>query len=103
MGRWLAPRLPGPQHWVVHDQDPDLLQLAVARPPEAATVEGRRADITRVTARDPAGPSLVTASALLDLLTADELAALLAACAGYPLLLALTVVGRVTLSPADSL
>ena len=21
MGRWLAPRLPGPQHWVVHDRD----------------------------------------------------------------------------------
>ena len=30
MGRWLAPRLPGPQHWVVHDRDPDLLELAVA-------------------------------------------------------------------------
>ena len=30
MGRWLAPRLPGPQHWVVHDRDADLLELAVA-------------------------------------------------------------------------
>ena len=28
MGRWLAPRLPGPQHWVVHDLDADLLVLA---------------------------------------------------------------------------
>ena len=33
MGRWLAPRLPGPQHWVVHDRDADLLELAVADPP----------------------------------------------------------------------
>ncbi len=41
MGRWLAPRLPGPQHWVVHDRDPDLLELAVAAPPPAATVEAR--------------------------------------------------------------
>ena len=32
MGRWLAPRLPGPQHWVVHDRDADLLELAVADP-----------------------------------------------------------------------
>ena len=33
MGRWLAPRLPGPQHWVVHDRDADLLELAVADVP----------------------------------------------------------------------
>ncbi|HZP16183.1 MAG TPA: hypothetical protein VFA96_10195, partial [Nocardioides sp.] len=25
MGRWLAPLLPGPQHWVGHDRDADLL------------------------------------------------------------------------------
>jgi hypothetical protein len=37
------------------------------------------------------------------MLTADELARMLAACAGLPLLLALTVVGRVTLAPADPL
>src|SRR5688572_7732032 len=30
MGRWLAPRLRGPQHWVVHDRDADLLELAAA-------------------------------------------------------------------------
>jgi hypothetical protein len=98
MGRWLAPRLPGPQHWVVHDRDPDLLELAVGR-----GVEVRRSDITRLTAGDLAGASLVTASALLDLLTADELAGILAACAGIPLLLALSVVGRVALTPAEPL
>ena len=32
MGRWLAPLLPGPQHWVLHDRDPDLLALAEAAP-----------------------------------------------------------------------
>ena len=36
MGRWLAPRLPGHQHWVVHDRDADLLKLAVADPPGPA-------------------------------------------------------------------
>jgi hypothetical protein len=99
MGRWLAPRLPGPQRWVVHDRDPDLLELARADP----TVEVRLCDIARLTAHDVAGASLVTASALLDLLTADELTRMLRACAGLPMLLALTVVGRVTLSPAEPL
>ena len=36
MGRWLAPRLPGPQHWVVHDRDADLLNLALAGAPGPA-------------------------------------------------------------------
>jgi hypothetical protein len=109
MGRWLAPRLPGPQHWVVHDRDADLLELAVAGAPGPAadgavvTVEARRSDITRLTPGDLAGASLVTASALLDLLTADELGRLLAACAGAPMLFALTVAGRVILSPEEPL
>jgi hypothetical protein len=109
MGRWLAPRLPGPQHWVVHDRDADLLKLAVAGVPgpaadrTAVTVEARRSDITRLAPGELAGASLVTASALLDPLTADELARMLVACAGCPMLLALTVVGRVTLTPEEPL
>ena len=104
MGRWLAPRLPGPQHWVVHDRDAGLLKLAVSEPdPAAVTVEAKRSDITRLTPRDLAGASLITASALLDLLTPDGLVRMLRACAGRPMLLTLTVVGRVTLSPADPL
>jgi hypothetical protein len=98
MGRWLAPRLPGPQHWVVHDRDPRLLELAAG-----PAVETRRSDVTRLSPGDLAGASLVTASALLDLLTADELTRMLRACAGLPMLLALTVVGRVMLTPADPL
>jgi hypothetical protein len=100
MGRWLAPRLPGPQHWVIHDRDERLLELAVADNPD---VEARWSDITRLTPGDLAGADLVTASALLDLLTRDELMRMLRACAGRPMLFALTVVGRVTLSPADAL
>ena len=109
MGRWLAPRLPGPQHWVVHDRDADLLKLAAADAPgpaangTAVTLETRQADITRLAPEDLAGASLIVASGLLDLLTADELVAMLAACRGRPTLLTLTVVGRVTLSPADPL
>ncbi len=106
MGRWLAPRLPAArQHWVVHDRDERLLELAMTRcPPGAAiTVEARRSDITRLAPGDLAGASAVVASALLDLLSADELARMLGAAAGSPMLLALSVVGRVTFTPADPL
>jgi hypothetical protein len=109
MGRWLAPRLPGPQHWVVHDRDPDLLKLAATSAPgpaadgTAVTVQARWSDITRLTPRDLDGASVITASALLDLLTADELVRMLRVCRGRRMLLTLTVVGRVTLRPADPL
>ncbi|SCL46330.1 hypothetical protein GA0070606_0965 [Micromonospora citrea] len=107
MARWLAPRLPGPQHWILHDGDADLLARAVAGRPDAAadgaavTVETRRGDLTRLTAADLADACLVTASALLDMLTAEEVERLVAACAGRPTLLALSVTGRVRLTPAD--
>jgi hypothetical protein len=103
MGRWLAPRLPGTQHWVVHDRDVDLLELAAAAPAAGVTVEVRRSDITRLTPGDLAGADLIVSSALLDLLTADELGRMLHACAARPMLLTMTVIGRVTLSPADAL
>jgi hypothetical protein len=111
MGRWLAPRLPGPQHWVVHDRDADLLEVAVADLPgpaadgAAVTIEAKRSDITWLRTGDLADASLITASALLDLLTEDELAGLVGVCvgAGAPVLLTLSVVGRVELTPADPL
>jgi hypothetical protein len=54
---------------------------------------------------DLAGATIITASALLDLLTAEELATLLIACrgAGCPILITLSVVGGVALTPADPL
>jgi hypothetical protein len=102
MGRWLAPRLPGPQHWVLHDRDADLLHVAAI---PAVTFETRRSDITRLRPEDLAGANLITASALLDLLTEDELAGLVAvgAAAGCPVLLTLSVTGRVELTPPDPL
>ena len=111
MGRWLAPLVPGRQHWVLHDRDADLLDVAAARCPAPAAdgapvdVETRCSDITRLAADDLAGAGLVTASALLDLLTREELDGLLDVCfgAGCPLLLTLSVVGRVELAPADPL
>lgn len=111
MGRWLAPLLPGPQHWVLHDRDPDLLDLAAARMPVGAaggkrvSVEVRPGDLTRLTASDLSGAALVTGSALLDLLTREEVDQLAADCAevGCAALFTLSVVGRVELAPGESL
>lgn len=111
MGRWLAPLLPGPQHWVLHDRDADLLRIAASEPAApaaddaAVTREVRQSDITRLVPTDLAGASLITASALLDMLTEEELSALITVCAGQgcPILLTLSVVGWVDLIPADPL
>ena len=124
MGRWLGPRLPGPQHWVMYDRDVTLLAHAANPAPprplpgkstartrklpaqrSPVTVEARAADITRLTADDLAGASLITASALLDMLTAEEVDRVVAACAGAacPTLMTLSVVGRVELTPPDPL
>ncbi|MFF8726476.1 methyltransferase domain-containing protein [Streptomyces sp. NPDC015171] len=111
MGRWLAPRLDGAQHWILHDHDPYLLHFAAVASPRAAadgsrvTVETRRGDVARLTPDALSGASLVTASALLDVLTREELETLADACAGAgcPALLTLSVAGRVELAPADPL
>ena len=111
MGRWLAPLLPGAQHWVLHDRNADLLEQAAVNVPGPAAdgaevaVETRVSDITRLGLDDFAGATLVTGSALLDLLTWDELTALIHASSGAacPVLFALSVTGRVQVLPADPL
>jgi hypothetical protein len=111
MGRWLAPLLDGAQHWVLHDRDPYLLHFAAVASPRSAadgsrvTVETRRGEIARLTPDALAGAQLVTGSALLDVLTAREVGALAAACAGAgcAALLTLSVAGRVDLTPTHPL
>jgi SAM-dependent methyltransferase len=87
--RYLAPRLPSPQHWTLIDDDPALLALArqtaggatVGRPinpvPDISIVCADLADIDRLI---PEHCDLVTASALLDLVSARWLAALVDVC-----------------------
>ncbi|WP_410564464.1 SAM-dependent methyltransferase [Amycolatopsis sp. cmx-4-61] len=111
LGRWLAGRLPGTQHWILHDHDTHLLDhakeslpgTALDGSPVDAVAEQR--DITALRAADLAGTSLVTASALLDLLTREEITALATAVveAGCAALLMLSVTGEVALSPTDPL
>ena len=101
--RWLAPRLSAAQHWIMWDRDPDLLAAALAGKPAEITASTRQRDIGTLSAADLAGAGIVTASALIDVLTLEEVEAIAAACAGagVPALIMLSVVGRVELGPAD--
>lgn len=110
MGRWLAPRLPGPQHWVVQDRDEELLALLrsraggfTARDGSIGTITVEHAELCSTSAAHLAGTGLLTSSALLDLLTAPEVDRLAAVCAAAacPALFALSVTGQVELTPAD--
>lgn len=111
MGRWLSARLAGEQRWIMHDRDSALLDIAVANMTRRAAdgspvmVAPKPGDITRLRAEDITGTSLVTASALLDMLTFDEVDELAEACvtARCPALLVLSVVGQVDITPADPL
>lgn len=114
MMRWLAPRLVGPQRWLLHDTDASLLARATAgsdstpiRALDGAAVRAHavRSDITLAEPRAIHGADLITASALLDLLTGSELRRIVQACAavGCPVLLAVNVTGRVDLTPPDPL
>jgi hypothetical protein len=110
MMRWLAPRLPGPQAWVLHDGDPGILRHvddAPARDADDRPVAVRTSiePLAELDAAAIAGATLVTASALLDVVTADEARRIVAACvvAGAPALFSLSVMGRVDLDPVHPL
>jgi hypothetical protein len=114
MLRWLAPRLPAPQHWVLYDRDAVLLARALDDLPPGVTAETRLGDLpltrpVRGNHRQDdvfrARGTMVTASALLDLLTAEEVDGIAAACAAArcPALLTLSVTGEVEIVPPDPL
>lgn len=100
--RYLAPRLPGARDWLAVDDDPAL--LAAFAPPAGASVTKLRLDLTHALDRLPLdGCELVTASALLDLVSRPWLERLAAGCAeaGAGVLFALTYDGRMECSPAE--
>lgn len=101
--RYLAPRLALPQHWTLVDHDPELLRCV--RPPANAGTLGfqtERADL-RDWGLPAAGTDLVTASALLDLVSANWLGRLVRDCArqGAAALLVLSYDGDVTWTAPD--
>ncbi|MDL9978403.1 SAM-dependent methyltransferase [Microbacterium candidum] len=106
MVRWLAPQLPGPQEWVLHDGDPGILlhaDLAGVRDRDGRpiAVDTRIGPLGALEPDAFAGASALTASALLDVLTRADAERIVAACvaAGMPALFSLTVVGSVVLAP----
>ncbi len=105
--RALAPLLGGPQQWHAVDHDAALLECW---PPSlhglgfAAHIERHQLDLARHLERLPfAGTTLVTASALLDLVSAEWLQRLVKLCsgAGAAVLFALSVDGRTLWDPLD--
>ena len=108
MMRWLAPRLPGPQRWVLHDADAGILEHRDSAP--VADASGRpvvcRTSVEELDELDVtalAGATLVVASALLDVITAGEARTIVDACVevGAPVLFSLTVAGCVEFDPPD--
>ena len=109
MMRWLAPVLPGPQTWVLHDWNANLVERAanrvvpLDRERRPVSVRARNGELAHLDPDDLDGASLVTASALLDVLTSEEIRAVARACVGVgcPVLLSLSVTGEVRLEPRD--
>jgi hypothetical protein len=125
--RYLAPRLGGNQIWTVVDTDPDLLAelplrvtrwagtagLGVTAGPDGLTLEGptlrceiriRRLHLDTQLAKVPfAGAHLVTASALLDLVSRSWLERLLAQCHphGAAFLFCMSYDGRIAWRPRE--
>jgi len=101
--RALAPMLAGPQQWHVVDHDTALLG-AWSDPPGGTHIERVALDLALDLETLPfAGTTLVTASALLDLVSADWLQRLVAQCrdARASVLFALSVDGRALWDPLD--
>lgn len=82
--RYLAPRLPPEQAWVLVDHDPDHLGAlrALSRPPGVQSLAVASRDLATHDLGDVADADLVTASALLDLTSEDWLDRLVTACVG---------------------
>lgn len=100
--RYLSGRLPGQQHWIVLDHDAGL--LADARPlGPHVTVTPLVRDLRQPDSLPVAGVDLVTASALLDLVSEHWLAALADRCAETraAVLFALNVDGEIDWQPGD--
>jgi SAM-dependent methyltransferase len=94
--RYLAPMLTGAQRWTLVDHDADLL-ARVEAPPGEVDVRTVQGDLAREGLAEVPRADLVTASALLDLVSRAWLERLVDACAaaGCGALFALTYDGRI--------
>jgi len=106
--RYLAPQLPPRQHWRLVDHDAALLRAASRTcAANVATIAAEPFDLSTLDAPSAHelfdGASLVTASALLDLVSERFIHVVAGACrsAGAAALFALTYDGRIACTPED--
>ncbi|TAM85237.1 MAG: class I SAM-dependent methyltransferase [Candidimonas sp.] len=102
--RYLSEHLPEPIRWRLLDHDAALLAAVPRHLRERDIVSTETVDLSMPLAPVLAGADLVTASALIDLASADWIGGLCGACAaaGAAVLIALTVDGRVTFADDDA-
>lgn len=107
---YLAPRLPGPQHWQLVDHDPTLLALArrscsalYDHDGLAVSVDTALRALHMLAEDDFVGSDLVSASALIDLVDEGWLVRFTDACAeaGCAVLIALSVDGHWTIDDGE--
>ena len=105
--RYLTGYLPSPQQWLLVDQDAALLAevpaAMSATQRQECDIETRRMNLGTLVPEIFSGRDLVTASALLDLVSEDWLGSLAAHCSatGAVVLFALTYNGQSRCSPAE--
>ena len=100
--RWLAPRLPFPQRWIHLDHD-SALSRWVPLPDGTMIIDGSVEALGQMLGMLSGEPCLVTCSAVLDVLTSDQLAAVCQAVIDnqVPALFSLTVTGTAAMAPAN--
>jgi hypothetical protein len=101
--RWLAPRLEFVQRWIHLDHDP-AISRSLPLPDDTMIIDGSvELALGRLLAGRASDRHLVTCSALLDVLTTDQIDVVCRAVIEnhVPALFSLTVTGALTMSPAD--
>jgi hypothetical protein len=100
--RWLAPRLPIRQRWLHLDHNP-VISRSLPLPAETVIIDESVEALGQLLTKASGDRQLVTCSALLDVLTTEQIRAVCRAVIDnrVPVFFSLTVTGGLTLSPAD--
>jgi hypothetical protein len=101
--RWLAPRLEFVQRWIHLDHDP-AISRSLPLPDDTMIIDGSvEQALGRLLANRNSDPRLITCSALLDVLTTDQIDAVCRAVIEnqVPALFSLTATGALNISPAN--
>jgi hypothetical protein len=100
--RWLAPHLPFRQRWIHLDHDP-AISRSLPLPDRTMIIDDGVEALDRLLTSRSGGGCLVTCSALLDVLTTDQIFHVCHAVISnrVPALFSLTVTGTLSVTPTD--